>query len=194
MNRNLIRFAPYFLSVFIIVIIYFLLEKKMNVELEEAKSDLKKGHVESVIMELDMLELMHYKFKDVLFYKDLKGFLDKEYDIPDSEPIVIVNGVSIGGIDFSKVHDIVQKNDSLILRIPKAEFYDYELEDEIKIITDYEISEEEIKNAIKKISSSEQKDLIHPLEIEINHEHMLKILEPVLENMAGQELYIEFDE
>jgi hypothetical protein len=191
-KRVLIRIFPWVLMVVLISVTYFLLDNKMQKELESAKTSFKKGNVAEIISDLEMLELMHYKFKDVLFYKDLKGFLINDYDIPNTEPIAIVQGIAVGGIDFNLVEDIIKIGDSIVISIPKAKYINYELEDEFQIITKYDIDSMDIAQSLKVISQSNDSKIIQPLEIEISEEHILRILKPVLESMTKENLHIQF--
>ena len=194
-SRILIRFSPWIAATIIVVVIYALLDFRMQEELEKAKLKLRQNYVEGLMMDIGRLELMHYKFKDVLFFQTLKPFLENKYDIPDSEPIVIVKGTVVAGIDFDRITpaDLEFENDSnLVLVIPKPSQFDYTLDDEIQIITNYKIDKEDISSAINQMVASGKGDLIKPLDLDIREEHFMKILQPVLANMTKEKITIKF--
>ncbi len=196
-GRFLIRIFPWIFSVIIIVVVYFLLQNKMEEELHEAKLSMQQVYVEEEILSLGKIELMHYKFKDVLFFQSLKPYLEKTYKIPDTEPIVIINGVAAAGIDFSTIgpENFEFKNDSaLVLRIPKPKQFSFTVSDELQLITSYKISEEEVRSAIKKMMASDSSQVIKPLELEIKNEHLLSVLSPVLETITNEKITIRFSD
>ena len=196
-NRLLIRIFPWIFAISIVGIIYFLLRQQMHDDLQEAKLSLRQIHVEDQILNLGKMELMHYRFKDVLFYQSLKPYLDKDYNIPDTEPIAIVKGVAIVGIDFHEVDvdDFKFSNDStLLLILPKPRLFDFSLENEVQLITDFDITSEEVTKAALKLADSEDRSHIDPIQIDIKYEHVAKILDPVLENMTKERITIEFHE
>lgn len=193
--RILIRIFPWIFSVLIIAVMYFLLRQQMNEDLEEAKLSLRQVHVEEKIMSLGKLEFMHYKFKDVVFFRTIKPFLEGSYDIPDSEPIAIVNGIAVGGIDFNKVDESNFKfsNDSVLtLILPTPKLFDYDIEKDIQMITDYDIEKEVVWDALQKLVISDMSDALKPMELAINEGHLDKIIEPVLESMTNEKITVRF--
>ncbi|MEQ8359987.1 MAG: DUF4230 domain-containing protein [Cytophagales bacterium] len=194
-SRFLIRIFPWLLSILLVGGIYWMLENKMEKDLEEAKLTLKQKNVEELIMNLGKLELMHYKFKDVIFYETLEPYIEKKYSIPGDEPVAIVQGTAFAGIDFTKVspEDFQIGTDSVMtLVVPYPSQFSYTLSDDIRIITKSKIEKELIINAISKMVKSHDAEAIQPLELEIKEDHILMILEPVLENLTNEDVEIRF--
>ncbi|QNL22300.1 DUF4230 domain-containing protein [Hyphobacterium sp. CCMP332] len=194
-SRFLIRIFPWLLSILLVGGIYWMLENKMEKDLEEAKLTLKQKNIEELIMNLGKLELMHYKFKDVLFYETLEPYIEKKYSISGDEPIAIVQGIAFAGIDFGKVssEDFQIGTDSVMtLVVPYPSQFSYTLSDDIRIITKSNIEKELIINAIKEMVKSHDAEAIQPLELEIKEDHILMILEPVLENLTNEDVEIRF--
>ncbi len=194
-SRFLIRIFPWLLSILLVGGIYWMLENKMEKDLEEAKLSLKQKNVEELIMGLGKLELMHYKFKEVLFYEALEPYIEKKYSISGDEPIAIVQGTAFAGIDFTKVNseDFEIGTDSVMtLVVPYPSQFSYTLSDDIRIITKSKIEKELIENAINEMVKSHDAEAIQPLELEIKEDHILMILEPVLENLTNEDVEIRF--
>ncbi len=194
-SRILIRIFPWLLSVILVGGIYWMLENKMEKDLEEAKISMKQKNVEELIMNLGKLELLHYKFKDVLFYESLKPYLKKEYNIADDEPIVVVQGVAFAGIDFSTIteNDFQFDNDSsMMIVVPYPSQFSYTLSDEIKMIGQSKIDEASILEALREMVKSHDAEAIQPLELEIQEDHILMILDPLLENITNEDVSIKF--
>ena len=194
-NRFLIRIFPWLLAAAIVGAMYIALDRKMEKELKEATLSLRQKSVEDLIMNLGELELMHYTFKDVIFYGSIKGYLEKEYDISDDEPIVVVKGVAYAGIDFNKVEedDFAFSNDStLMLVVPYPSQFSFKLSDEIVLLKKDQISKTEVLNALQKLVESHDEAAIQPLELEIDKDRIRFILEPVLEKLTSEEIMINF--
>jgi hypothetical protein len=72
---------------------------------------------------LGKLELVKYKFRDVLEHKI-------EYDwYPDSKALLIISGEAVGCIDLKKVKatDILDRKDTLYIRLPAPELCYYKI-------------------------------------------------------------------
>ena len=194
-NRFLIRVFPWLLAAALVGAIYFALDRKMEKELKEATLSIRQKSVEDLIMNLGQLELMHYNFKDVIFYGSIKGYLENDYDFPDDEPIVVVQGVAYAGIDFDKVDedDFQFSNDStLMLVVPYPSQFSYSLSDNIIILKKDQMKRDEILNALRKMVDSHDEDAIQPLELEIDKDRIRMILEPVLEKLTNEDIMINF--
>ncbi|MDX2306115.1 MAG: DUF4230 domain-containing protein [Microscillaceae bacterium] len=87
---------------------------------KETKSISNHNIVLEKIEKMGKLQLVKYKFKDVLEQKI-------EYDWwPDSKAILIISGEATGCMDLEKVkpEDIVEQGDSILIRLPEPEICD----------------------------------------------------------------------
>lgn len=194
-SRFLIRISPWILSIVLVGGIYWMLQNKMEKDLDKAKTTMKQKNVEEVIMSLGKLELLHYKFKDVLFYESLKPYLNEDYNLPDDEPIVVVEGTAFAGIDFSLItQDDFQYNgdSSTLIAVPYPSQFSYTLSDEIRMVGKNKIEKTIVLDALQDLVKSHDSEAIQPLELEIREDHILMILEPVLENLTNEKVTIRF--
>lgn len=193
-SRMLLRYFPWLFSILIVVVIYFLLEQKMENQIEIATSDIKTEKIEDQLKSLGQMEILHYKFKDVLFYRDLKEYMAEGVELTDSEPIIVINGIAVGGIDFTRIADgdILHHEDSVTVNLPKAEFFKFIMEDDYRVISESDLDESSIQSAFESFKAEKSLEEYHSQDLDIKHEQVLTILEPVLENMTSENLSIKF--
>ncbi|MDX1903051.1 MAG: DUF4230 domain-containing protein [Thermonemataceae bacterium] len=141
------------------------------------------------------LELVKYKFKDILEYEVKKSWWR------DSKAVLIISGEAVGCIDLSKIkpENIIEKDSVVLIELPKPELcyvkvnhqesklYDMESgvfgSGEGKIVSDaYKAAEEQI-----------QKTALESNILEQTKKNAELILKPTLEQIAKKKVIFRYD-
>lgn len=106
------------------------------------------------IEQIGKLELVRYKFKDVLEY-------NVKYDWwPDSKAILIISGEAVGCLDFTKIkaEDVQEAGDTIRIRLPEPEICNYKINHkESKVYDTKSYSFDEGKVLDKAFKAAEKK-------------------------------------
>lgn len=142
------------------------------------------------------LELVKFKFKDILEYK-----VKKPWYSPDSKAILIISGESVGCIDLSKITEkhIVEKDSVIFVQLPAPELcYTKINHQETRL---YEVSTGIFSNDEGKIVSETYKEAERQLERIALSSNILEqtkinaelILKPTLERIARKKVVFKYD-
>lgn len=146
------------------------------------------------IENLGKLELVKYKFKDVLEHK-------KEYKWWfDSKAVLIISGEAVGCIDLKKVkpEHIQEKGDTVTIQLPKPELCYYKInhkESRIYNTTTYSFSDQPnlIGKAFKKAESHFRKVALNAGILEQTKKNGEQMLKPMFEQLSGKRVIFTYD-
>ena len=144
------------------------------------------------IESMGKLELVKYRFSDVLEHKELSSFL------PEASVLLIIKAEAVGCIDLSKLKatDVSLSEDSVHIQLPKPEICYVKIDHKNSKVYDtkmaffreaslvdeaYKNAEQEIQNQVKKSDILDQ--------TKINAAHVLR---PLINGLGYQKIGISF--
>ncbi len=143
------------------------------------------------VEDLGKLELVKYTFRDVYEHKEVGA-------ISTDKVVLIVAGEAVGCVDLKKIrkNDIVERNDSLIVNMPKPEICYYKIDQKNTRIYDsfylttnssalFGRAYKEAEKAIKK--TAEQSNILE--QTQINAKQLLK---PLFEQISKKKVLLIF--
>ena len=145
------------------------------------------------IEQLGKLELVKYKFKDIVEHKI-------EYDYyPDSKVVLIVSGEAVGCIDLKKIKlsDINQKNkDSLYIRLPEPELCYNKIDQSASRIYDTKHGINDAADlmggAYKAAEKQIERTALESNILEQTKKNGEQLLKPLLENISGKKVFFTY--
>ncbi|MFN8430842.1 MAG: DUF4230 domain-containing protein [Spirosomataceae bacterium] len=181
------------LAVLFTLLVVFFWEKLKNIiSWGEKHTETTHNILIQKITTMGNLELVKYSFKDIVEQKIVQDFL------PDPKAILIVQGEAVGCIDLRKINasDISEKNDTLIVQLPKAEICYHKIDHSKSRIYDTEYAfmneslllDEAYKKAEEKILSSALESGI----LDQTQKNAELILKPFIENISGKKVILKF--
>ena len=189
--RTGILMAVAITTVILIVILFFYMKKQFFISRTELTEDVMVEKISS----MGKLELVKYAMKDVLERKEIRNLL------PDKRILFVAVGEVTGCIDLTKVQktDVVPTgSDSVTVFLPKPEICYAKLDHQRSKVYDvsgvwFPSDSKDMVEDIYKIA--EQKMLENAKEQDIlgkTRENALLIFKPMLENISGKKVGIEF--
>ncbi|MFN3316188.1 MAG: DUF4230 domain-containing protein [Raineya sp.] len=170
--------------------------KKQIFGSEEPKVEVKHNTTLDQNEAIGKLELVKFKFKDILEYK-----VKKPWYTSDSKAIIIISGESVGCIDLAKIKSehIVEKDSVIFIQLPKPELcYTKINHQETRL---YEVSTGIFSRDEGKIVSETYKEAEKQLERTALASNILEqtktnaelILKPTLERIARKKVVFKYD-
>ena len=189
--RTGILMAVALTTVILIVILFFYMKRQFFISRTELTEDVMVEKISS----MGKLELVKYAMKDVLERKEIRNLL------PDKRILFVAVGEVTGCIDLTKVQktDVVPTgSDSVTVFLPKPEICYAKLDHQRSKVYDvsgvwFPSDSKDMVEDIYKIA--EQKMLENAKEQDIlgkTRENALLIFKPMLENISGKKVGIEF--
>jgi hypothetical protein len=192
-----IRVAISLLLLLAAILLWEFMKKKIFGSGEPPKPIITHNTTLEQIEAMGKLELVKYKFKDVLEYEVKKSW----YRGGDSKAILLISGEAVGCIDLAKVKkdNIVEKDSVLYIQLPKPELcyakvnhQDSKLYDmssgifsrsDGKIVSDaYKVAENQIEKAALESNILEQ-----------TQKNAELILKPTFEQIAKKKVVFKYD-
>ncbi|MFC0184436.1 Protein of unknown function [Pseudarcicella hirudinis] len=191
MLKTVIRLLP---ILFIIVSAIWIWEKFKDFKNPFAGDDLEVTHhlVIQKITAMGKLELVNYRFKDVVESRIHKQFL------PDAKAILIVEGEAIGCLDLTKVSmaDLSTSHDTLVVHLPDPEICTYKIDHSKSKVydTQFALLEEAklVDQAFKQAETQIQQSAYEAGIVEQTKENADKILKPFLEEVSGKKILLRY--
>lgn len=170
--------------------------KKQIFGSEEPKVEVKHSTTLEQIEAIGKLELVKFKFKDILEYK-----VRKPWYSPDSKVLLIISGESVGCIDLAKIktEHIVEKDSVMFIQLPKPELcYTKINHQETRL---YEVNTGIFSRDEGKIVSETYKEAEKQLERTALASNILEqtktnaelVLKPTLERIARKRVVFKYD-
>lgn len=127
--RGLLRWLPLFIF---LGVAWWLLDSKFNWFREEEAPVVSVRH-ETVLQEIEQmgrLELVRYRFKDIVELTEKNAPYLGFFDVPDSKVALITVGEATGCIDLRKIRDedILITGDTIMIHLPQPELCYYKLD------------------------------------------------------------------
>ncbi len=189
------RFTNVLLLIFMILAMVFLLWQSFRAGIFgplETKIISNHNIVLEKIEELGKLELVKYKFRDVLEY-------NVQYDWwPDSKAVLIISGEAVGCIDLKKIkaQDILDKKDTLFLTLPAPELCYYKLnhhESKVYNTETYSMDTQKlVEGAYKEAEQQVKRTALQSNILAQTRENGEKMLKPLLENLAKKKIVFTY--
>jgi hypothetical protein len=127
--RWLFRWLPLFIF---LGVAWWILDTKFNWFQEEEAPVATVRH-ETVLLEIESmgrLELVRYRFKDIVELTEKNAAYLGVFDVPDSKVALITVGEATGCLDLRKItaEDVVMQGDTILVHLPKPELCYYKLD------------------------------------------------------------------
>ncbi|WP_152424993.1 DUF4230 domain-containing protein [Nafulsella turpanensis] len=195
MIRYFMRWLPWLLALFLL---YLVLKEASrwfggNPE-EEVVEEVNHQTVLQEVEKLGRLELVRYNFKEVVELKERNEPYLWVFEVPDSKVLVISAGEAVGCIDLTKMkeQDVIEKSDTVMVRLPEPElcYYKLNMEDtQIYSIEKQVYFKEETRLAEKALRLAERQIKEAALSSDILEEtrqNAKTMLKPWLEGISGK--------
>lgn len=142
------------------------------------------------MQQLGKLELVRYKLKDVMEYKEVKRFM------PDAKALLIISGEVVGCIDLQKIklNDITRKQTDSVLyvRLPAPELCFVKINHSESRVYNTENTffsgGEIVEKAYKETEKQIEKAALSSNILEQTRQNATLILKPFLEKIAGRKV------
>jgi len=140
------------------------------------------------IERIGKLELVKFKFKDVLRFKKSSGYLL----VPDQEVLMVVSGEAVGCIDLMKLDsaDIGQYGDTLICTLPPPELCYAKLDLDSTKVYDLSFSKvfdktDLVQEAYRQAEAKVEQLAMNSGILEQTRQNAVLVLQPMLQNFSG---------
>ncbi len=193
--RWLLRWLP--LLIFLGVA-WWLLETRFNWFREKEESVATVRH-ETVLQEIESmgrLELVRYRFKDIVELTEKNAPYLGIFDVPDSKVALITVGEATGCIDLRKIsaEDVIISGDTVMVHLPRPELCYYKLdlsksrvysiEKQVYFKEDSKLLEQAYKKAEQQMRTAALQSGI----LKETRENAEQVLRPLLEKVSGKRI------
>lgn len=182
-------FKIIFIIVILIVIGWFLLVRFGNKPTSESKHQLLIERIEA----MGKLELVKYRFSDVLEHKNVSAYL------PDASVLLIVKADAVGCVDLTKLspQDIEVIDDSVSIRLPAPEICYVKIDHEASKVYDTKMAffreatlvDEAFKSAEKEVYKEVRNSDI----LTQTKENAIHVFRPLLEGLGFSKIRVHFE-
>ena len=141
---------------------------------------------------LGKLELVTYRFKDIVEHEQINTFL------PNSNAILIVEGEATGCIDLAKIKatDISTDGDSITVYLPQPELCTWKINHERSRVYDTHFSflneSQLVSDAYRKAEHQVQQSALNGGILNQTRHNADKMLRPLLERVSGKKIGLVF--
>jgi hypothetical protein len=142
------------------------------------------------VTELGKLELVQYRFKDIVEHQFVRQWL------PNPKAVLIVEGEAVGCLDLTKIkpEDITTQGDSLIVHLPDPEICSYKINHNRSRVfnTEYAFLEEAqlVNEAYRHAENQIRESALNSGILEQTRQNADKILKPMLERISGKKVFL----
>ncbi len=186
----MMKFLKIVLFIAILVVIgWFLLARYSNRLTSESKHQLLIERIEA----MGKLELVKYRFSDVLEHKNVSAYL------PDASVLLIVKADAVGCVDLTKLssQDIEVIDDSVSIRLPSPEICYVKIDHEASKVYDTKMAffreatlvDEAFKSAEKEIYKEVRNSDI----LRQTKENAIHVFRPLLEGLGFSKINLSFE-
>ncbi|MBP6386401.1 MAG: DUF4230 domain-containing protein [Pseudarcicella sp.] len=190
MFRKLVSLVPFLIAIALGIFVWEKIKQFKSPFAET--SEVNHNIILQKVTAMGKLELVKYRFKDLVESKISKQFL------PDAKVLLIVEGEAVGCVDFTKINSTKLIDEAQILKIelPNPEICYYKIDHSKSKVydTQFALLDETklIENAYKEAENNIQKTAIENGILEQTKVNATKILQPILEKMANKKVVIHF--
>ncbi|WP_128548198.1 DUF4230 domain-containing protein [Larkinella soli] len=142
------------------------------------------------VAELGKLELVRYRFKDIVEHQLVREWL------PNPRAVLIVEGEAVGCLDLTRIRseDITAQGDSLIVHLPEPEVCSYKIDHRRSRVynTEYAFFEEAqlVSEAYRRAEGHIRQAAVNGGILNQTRENADKILKPMLERVSGKKVFL----
>lgn len=183
------KFLKYFLFLAVIgLLIWAFVLKKTEKPSSETKHQILLERIES----MGKLELVKYRFSDVIEHKNISQFL------PDASVLLIVKADAVGCIDLTKLsaEDILVDEDSVSIRLPQPELCYVKIDHSASKVYDTKMAffreavlvDEAFKAAEKEVEREVSKSDI----LDQTKSNAIHVFKPILEGLGFKKVNLYF--
>jgi len=161
-----------------------------------AKEEVETVSTHNLVLEeiesLGKLELVKYKFKDVMEYEVKYQYL------PNSKVVLVVSGEAVGCIDLQKVRsqDITETDSILHVKLPEPEVCYYKVNHKDSKVYDtdwtYFDDAELIDEAYEQAEAKVKEVALESNILEQTRENAEKVLKPLLQQISGKRVLLSY--
>ncbi|GAB4027957.1 DUF4230 domain-containing protein [Spirosoma koreense] len=141
---------------------------------------------------LGKLELVKYRFKDIVEHEQVNTFL------PNANAVLIVEGEATGCLDLTQISamDITTTNDSVIVQCPKPELCGWKINHERSRVYDTHFSflneSQLVSDAYRRAEQQVRQSALNSGILEQTRQNADRMLRPLLERISGKKVRITF--
>ena len=194
--RLLFRWLP--LLVFI-AIAWWLLDSKFNWFKKEEAEPVTTVRHETVLQEIESLgklELIRYRFKDIVELTEKNAAYLGVFDVPDSKVALITVGEATGCIDLRKINaeDVIIQGDTILVHLPEPELCYYKLDLSKSRVYSvnkqvyYKSEGKLLEKAYKKAEEQMHKAALQSGILKQTRQNAEQVLRPLLEKVSGKRI------
>ncbi|MCV9389202.1 DUF4230 domain-containing protein [Reichenbachiella ulvae] len=202
--RTILQILPWLLL--LLILSWMVVEEKFFSDNSEAVQETRVSTLLSQVEQMGKIELTRYNFQEVTEIKNVVESIDlglfKYKPVPDSKAVLISQGEAVGCIDLTLVteKDIVYREDTIFIRLPKPELCYFKLDLKNSRIYDLQIdymNREDRKAFMERLykeAESNIKDSALKMGILVQTEdNAHRILTPLFQSVAQQPIVFIFD-
>lgn len=183
------KFLKVVLFIAVIVVIgWFLLVRYGNRPTSESKHQLLVERIEA----MGKLELVKYRFSDVLEHKNVSPYL------PDASVLLIVKADAVGCIDLTKLSssDIEVMDDSVSIRLPQPEICYVKIDHEASKVYDTKMAFFREATLVGEAFKSAEKEIYREVQnsdvLEQTKANAIHVFRPLLEGLGFSKIHLFF--
>lgn len=187
------------------ILSWLLIEEKIDFGIKEGSKDVYQNNILTQVEAIGKLELAQYHFQEVTELNknaDYVELFSRKFKLaPDARALLISQGSAAGCIDLTNISkaDIDITRDTLFITIPQPELCYYKIDLANSRFYDLEVTSldkkkrQEFMEEIYRLAESQIKQSALELGIlEQTRENAHRILDPMLEKIAGKPVVISF--
>ena len=187
------------------ILSWLLIEEKIDFGIKEGSKDVYQNNILTQVEAIGKLELAQYHFQEVTELNknaDYVELFSRKFKLaPDARALLISQGSAAGCIDLANISkaDIDITRDTLFITIPQPELCYYKIDLANSRFYDLEVTSldkkkrQEFMEEIYRLAESQIKQSALELGIlEQTRENAHRILDPMLEKIAGKPVVISF--
>ena len=150
--------------------------------------------VQTVVLQevtaLGKLELVRYRFKDIVEHETVREWL------PNPKAVLLVEGEAVGCLDLTKINpqDITAEGDSLVIHLPDPEICSYKIDHNRSRVynTEYAFFEEAnlVNAAYQHAEAQIRQSAISSGILDETRRNADQILKPLLERVSGKKVFL----
>lgn len=194
--RFLMRWLPLLL---LLGVAWWLLETRFNWFREEEEEPVVTVRHDTVLQEIERmgkLELVRYRFKDIVELTEKNAPYLGIFDVPDSKVALITVGEATGCVDLTKIgaEDILISGDTIMVHLPAAELCYYKLDlskSRVYSVDEQVYFKDEAKlleKAYKKAELQMKRAALQSGILKQARENAEQVLRPLLEKVSGKRI------
>jgi hypothetical protein len=184
---------------------WMLIQEKFSAGWVEGAKETRHTTILTKVEQMGKLELVKYNFQEVSEVKKMADYIDLKFFkyklVPDAKGVLISQGSAVGCIDLTKIEraDILEENDTLYVSLPAPELCYFKIDLEKSRIYDLKVSymsSDDQRNFVQELYKAAEAQIrdtaMETGILEQTQENAHAVLRPILENLSGKTVMINF--